>query len=147
MDEKWPCPANADDVWTMRLRTFRADELNIIDASLRKIRRRRRYTSLPFVKVLPLSALPPGATAEVHVGASSYALCNLNGEIHALSGECPCSGGPLGQGVLQGTLLVCPWHGRRYDCRTGVHHFDSDVHVPKFRVLVEGNDILIDVPL
>ena len=23
--------------------------------------------------------------------------------------------------------LVCPWHGRRYDCRTGVHHFDPDV--------------------
>jgi nitrite reductase (NADH) small subunit len=99
---------------------------------------------MPFVKVLSVSALPPGSTAEVSIGDNHYALCNLNGEIHALDGICPCSGGPLGQGVLQGNLLVCPWHGRRYDCRTGVHHFDHDVRVPKFNVLIENGDILID---
>jgi nitrite reductase (NADH) small subunit len=97
-----------------------------------------------FVKVLPVSALPPGATAEVSVGENEYALCNLNGEIHALDNICPCSGGPLGQGVLQGNLLVCPWHGRRYDCRTGVHHFDSNVKVAKFAVRIRDGDILID---
>jgi nitrite reductase (NADH) small subunit len=101
---------------------------------------------MPFVKILRASALPPGTTAEVSVGALAFALCNLNGEIHALDGVCPCSGGPLGQGVLQGNLLVCPWHGRRYDCRTGVHHFDHDVTVRKFGVRVEDGDILIDVP-
>jgi len=98
-----------------------------------------------FVKVSAVSALPPGSTAEVTVGEKHFALCNLNGEIHALDGICPCSGGPLGQGVLQGNLLVCPWHGRRYDCRTGVHHFDSEVKVAKFSVLIQDGDILIDV--
>lgn len=100
---------------------------------------------VPFIKVLDLASLPPGATAEVSAGGREYALCNLDGEIHALDGTCPCSGGPLGQGVLQGSLLVCPWHGRRYDCRTGVHHFDRDVTISKFAVLVEDKDILIDV--
>jgi nitrite reductase/ring-hydroxylating ferredoxin subunit len=98
-----------------------------------------------FVKVLPVAALPPGSTAEVSVGEDKYALCNLDGEIHALDGVCPCSEGPLGQGVLQGNLLVYPWHGRRYDCRTGVHHFDRDVKVRKFPVRVENGDILIDI--
>jgi len=102
---------------------------------------------MAFVKVLKVSALPPGSTAGVSIGEDDYALCNLNGEIHALDGICPCSGGPLGQGVLQGHLLVCPWHGRRYDCRTGVHHFDRDVKVAKFAVRVQNGDILIDVPL
>jgi nitrite reductase/ring-hydroxylating ferredoxin subunit len=101
---------------------------------------------LPFVQVLTAAALPPGSTAEVSIGGNAYALCNLDGEIHALDGACPCSGGPLGQGVLQGSLLVCPWHGRRYDCRTGVHHFDSEVRVPKYQVLVQDGNILIDVP-
>jgi nitrite reductase (NADH) small subunit len=100
---------------------------------------------MSLAKVLSLSALPPGSTAGVTVGGKQYALCNLNGEIHALDGVCPCSGGPLGQGVLQGNLLVCPWHGRRYDCRTGVHHFDLEVKVAKFSVLVQDGDILIDV--
>jgi nitrite reductase/ring-hydroxylating ferredoxin subunit len=101
---------------------------------------------MPFIRVLPVSALPPGSTASVTVTGNEYALCNLNGEIHALDGICPCSGGPLGQGVLQGSLLVCPWHGRRYDCRTGVHHFDRDVKVAKFPVRIQDGDILIDVP-
>ena len=104
-----------------------------------------RAIDVSFVKVLTVSALPAGATAEVSVGGIHYALCNLDGEIHALDGVCPCSGGPLGQGVLQGALLVCPWHGRRYDCRTGVHHFDHEVKVKKFPVRVENGDILIDV--
>jgi nitrite reductase (NADH) small subunit len=97
------------------------------------------------VRVLAVDALPAGSTAEVFVGQHKYALCNLNGEIHALDGVCPCSGGPLGQGVLQGNLLVCPWHGRRYDCRTGVHHFDLDVKVRTFPVCVENGMISIDL--
>jgi nitrite reductase/ring-hydroxylating ferredoxin subunit len=101
---------------------------------------------MPFVRVLALSALPPGSTAEVSVNGRAYALCNLEGAIHALDGECPCSGGPLSQGVLQGPLLVCPWHGRRYDCRTGAHHFDCEVQVPKYEARVEEGNILIDVP-
>jgi nitrite reductase (NADH) small subunit len=100
---------------------------------------------MSFVKVLAASALPPGATAQVTVEGNEYALCNLNGEIHALDGICPCSGGPLGHGTLQDNLLVCPWHGRRYDCRTGVHHFEKHVKVSKFPVIVQGDDILIDV--
>jgi nitrite reductase/ring-hydroxylating ferredoxin subunit len=101
---------------------------------------------MAFVKVLTVSALPPGSTAEVLRGGRSYALCNLAGEIHALDGECPCSGGPLSKGTLQGPLLVCPWHGRRYDCRTGRHHFDLDVCVPKHAVRVEDGAILLDLP-
>lgn len=100
---------------------------------------------MPYVKVLPVTALPPGSTAEVSIAGHHYALCNHDGKIHALDGVCPCSEGPLGQGVLQGNLLVCPWHGRRYDCRTGVHHFDPEVKVAKFPVLVADGDILIDV--
>ena len=101
---------------------------------------------MPFVKAMRVDALPPGSTAAVSVDGRDYALCNLNGEIHALDGVCPCSGGPLGQGVLQGHLLVCPWHGRRYDCRTGEHHFDREVKVATFRVRVQDGDILIEAP-
>ena len=100
---------------------------------------------MAFVRVLSVAALPPGATAQVTIDENDYALCNHEGEIHALDAVCPCSGGPLGQGVLQGALLVCPWHGRRYDCRTGVHHFDPDVRVAKFPVLIQDGEILIEV--
>ena len=83
---------------------------------------------------------------EAEVAGDTFAICNAGGELYGLGGVCPHAGGPLGQGALHGTTLVCPWHGWEYDCRTGVNDFDEDVKVDTFAVRAEGDDILIDVP-
>ena len=101
---------------------------------------------MPFVKVGSLAQLPPGAVMEAEVAGDTFAICNSGGELYALGGTCPHAGGPLGQGALHGTTLVCPWHGWEYNCRTGVNEFDEDVKVDTFPVRAEGDDILIDVP-
>jgi len=43
-------------------------------------------------------------------------------------------------------LLVCPWHGRRYDINTGRHHFDKTIGVEVYPVKVEDGEIFIDIP-
>ncbi len=101
---------------------------------------------MAFVKVTTVSELPPGSVMEAHVGENTFAVCNVEGELHALDGICPHAGGPLGEGALHGNTLVCPWHAWEYDCRTGVNDFDPDVSVAKFPVKIEGGDVLIDVP-
>jgi nitrite reductase (NADH) small subunit len=103
---------------------------------------------MPFVKVGSLSKFPPGSVMEALVGEGTYALCNAGGEIYALDGICPHSGGPLGQGALHGTTLVCPWHAWEFDCRTGVNSGASEMDdlVAKFTVKIDGDDILVDVP-
>jgi nitrite reductase (NADH) small subunit len=101
---------------------------------------------MALVKVGTISELAPGSVMEAHVGESSYAICNVDGDLYALDGICPHAGGPLGEGVLLGSTLVCPWHSWEYDCRTGVNDFDPDVIVPTFPVKIEGDDILLDVP-
>jgi len=101
---------------------------------------------MPFVKVGSFSALPPGSVMEIQVGDGTYAVCNAEGEVHALDGICPHAGGPLGQGALHGTTLVCPWHAWEYDCRSGANEMDEGLRVAKVPVKIEGDDILIDVP-
>src|SRR6202047_5186738 len=101
---------------------------------------------MPFVKVGSLSALPPGSVMEIQVGDGTYAVCNAEGEVHALDGICPHAGGPLGEGALHGDTLVCPWHAWEFNCRTGANDFDPDVVVPTFGVKVEDGDILLDLP-
>jgi nitrite reductase/ring-hydroxylating ferredoxin subunit len=101
---------------------------------------------MAFVKVGSVSQLPPGSVLEADVEGNMYAVCNADGSLHALDGICPHAGGPLGQGALHGTMLVCPWHAWEYDCRTGVNDFDATVKVATFPVKVEGSDILIDLP-
>jgi nitrite reductase/ring-hydroxylating ferredoxin subunit len=82
---------------------------------------------------------------QVELGEDTVAVCNADGEIHALDGVCPHAGGPLGQGALHGTTLVCPWHAWEYDCRTGVCVFSDEVKLDKFAVRIEGDDILVEV--
>jgi nitrite reductase/ring-hydroxylating ferredoxin subunit len=99
---------------------------------------------MAFVKVGSLGELPAGTVAEAVVDGNPYALCNLDGEIHALWGTCPHAHGPLGQGHLQGSSLFCPWHEWAFDCRTGRHEFLESACVQRFAVRVENGDILMD---
>jgi nitrite reductase (NADH) small subunit len=101
---------------------------------------------MPFVKIGSLAALPPGSLIEAQVGEDTYVVCNAGGDVHALEGICPHAGGPLGQGALHGTTLVCPWHAWEYDCVTGVSDLDESVGLAKFPVKIEGGDIFIEIP-
>ncbi len=47
-------------------------------------------------------------------------LFNLNGNFHAISNKCIHKGGPLIKGKLDGNIITCPWHGWKYDIRTGL---------------------------
>jgi nitrite reductase (NADH) small subunit len=101
---------------------------------------------MPLVQVATLDQLGPGQLTEVSVGNSTYAVANSGGKIFCVDGICPHAGGPLGQGVLQGEMIVCPWHGWEFNCCTGVNDSDEDLILDKFPVVIENNTIFIDVP-
>jgi nitrite reductase (NADH) small subunit len=101
---------------------------------------------MPLVKVGSLSTLPPGSVLQAVANGESYAICNVDGEIHALEGTCPHAGGPLGEGALHGSTLVCPWHSWEYDCVTGENTMDPDTKLAKYAVTLRGDDILVDLP-
>lgn len=98
-----------------------------------------------WVPVGPAALLPPGAVEEVIAGDRPIALCNVDGEIHALAGTCPHLGGPLGHGAVHDGLLHCPWHAWEFDCRTGRNPGSPHVAVPVFPVKVENGTIYVDI--
>jgi nitrite reductase/ring-hydroxylating ferredoxin subunit len=101
---------------------------------------------MPLVKVASLSILPAGQVMEVNESGEPYAVCNVQGELYALNGVCPHQGGPLGEGALHDTMLVCPWHAWEFDCRTGQNDFDPDVTIEKIPVSVDRGEIYLDLP-
>ena len=101
---------------------------------------------MPYVKVGLVGALSSGAVMEAEVNGSTYAICNVSGELRAFDGVCPHAGGPLGQGMIEDGRLICPWHAWEYDCLTGANDYDENVRLTMFPVRTEGDDILIDVP-
>lgn len=75
-----------------------------------------------------------------------YAVCNVGGKLHAVSGVCPHRGGPLGQGALNGNNITCPWHAWEFDCRTGEYDIDPAKRIATYEVMVQGDDIFLDIP-
>jgi nitrite reductase/ring-hydroxylating ferredoxin subunit len=44
---------------------------------------------------------------------------STSGEICAIANTCSHFGGPLAEGEREGDVVVCPWHGSRFDVCTG----------------------------
>lgn len=99
-----------------------------------------------WITVGRIADLPPGACRSVEVGELAIALFNVEGTIYALNNTCPHAGGPLGEGFLDGTIVECPWHGWRYNVRTGEKPENPDIKVPCYRVLVENGTIRVRLP-
>lgn len=100
---------------------------------------------MALVKVASLHDLPPGASTVVRVNSESIALFNLGGEIVALGNVCPHAGESLGEGTVEGDIVICPGHGWEYDLRSGACMTVPGESVPRFPVTLEGDAILVDL--
>jgi len=83
---------------------------------------------------------------QIHVHGTRLALSCVDGVFGAISGTCNHAGGPLGQGLLEGDYVVCPWHQWRFH-RTqghGERGFEQDV-VPAYAVRVRGGRVQVGV--
>ncbi len=98
-----------------------------------------------FVKVASLSELDPGSAKAVEVAGRLIALFNVGGTIYALDNTCLHQGGPLGEGILDGEVIMCPWHMWEYNVRTGEKVGVPEMKVESFAVRVEGNDIKVAI--
>lgn len=68
----------------------------------------------------PLSAIPPGEGRQFHIGGRDIAVFHArNGQAYATQAFCPHQAGPLADGLLGGTTLVCPFHAWKFDLATG----------------------------
>lgn len=68
----------------------------------------------------PLSQIPPGEGRNFLVASTRVAVFRTHdGEVYATQPECPHRQGPLADGLLGSTTIVCPLHERVYDLRTG----------------------------
>ncbi|MBI4242606.1 MAG: Rieske (2Fe-2S) protein [Planctomycetes bacterium] len=64
---------------------------------------------------------------------------------HATSNICPHQGGPLDEGELQDTCIVCPWHGWMFDVRDGSCRLNPNIKIQTFETKIEGNDIYLKI--
>ncbi|MGW8265245.1 MAG: non-heme iron oxygenase ferredoxin subunit [Longimicrobiales bacterium] len=70
-------------------------------------------------KVATLEECPPGSLRPVMVGSDPVVLANVDGTLYAVRDRCSHEEYPLSDGDLEGSILVCPFHGARFDVTSG----------------------------
>jgi nitrite reductase/ring-hydroxylating ferredoxin subunit len=69
----------------------------------------------------------------------------VGGKVYALDNTCLHQGGPLGEGLLEGEVVTCPWHFWEFNVRTGEKVGDPSLRVATYPVQVEGDAIKVAV--
>jgi len=99
-----------------------------------------------FIKLTTESELPPADEAkEFPCGEKTICIANVNGVYGAMDNVCLHRGGPLGQGMIEGGKVVCPWHGWAYDAKTGVPEQNPAAKVTTYPLKIENGDVLIEI--
>jgi nitrite reductase/ring-hydroxylating ferredoxin subunit/uncharacterized membrane protein len=63
--------------------------------------------------------LREGETLRVDLDGAIVAVVRTGSEVHAFQEFCTHRYGPLSEGEFRGCEVICPWHGSRFDFRTG----------------------------
>jgi 3-phenylpropionate/trans-cinnamate dioxygenase ferredoxin subunit len=99
-----------------------------------------------FVKVAIMNEIAPGQARLVNIKGKEIALFNIEGTFFALENACTHEEGPLAEGEIEGHEVTCPWHGARFDVRTGqVLCAPAYEDAARYNVRVTGTDIEVEI--
>ncbi len=99
-----------------------------------------------FVKVATTDEMANQLAKHIEMDGEKIALFKVGGAFYALSDTCTHRGGPLSEGDVEGTEVTCPWHGAKFDLRTGaVLGPPAQTVVKVYPVKVTGRDIEIEI--
>ena len=96
-------------------------------------------------KVADVGEVGEGEARVVDVEGRTLALFNVGGTFYAMDNACAHRGGPLGEGDLEGNLIVCPWHAWRWDVTTGRNANNPAVTMSCYPVRVGPDGIFVEL--
>ena len=90
-----------------------------------------------------IDQIPPGQGRCFKVGAMKIAIFRQRDDsVFALDNRCPHQGGPLADGLVGASVVVCPLHGYRFQLSDGAG-IDNELAVRSHRVEVRNGSIFI----
>ncbi len=101
-----------------------------------------------WIRITPMQNIPLREGRAVNVAGREIAIFNLGERFLAVDARCPHRGGPLAEGIVTGTTVVCPLHAWKINLETGcVAKPDADAPcIAAYRTRVESDIVLIEVP-
>lgn len=105
----------------------------------------RRAQKPVYRPALPAGELPPGEMRGVEIEGRPVLIANVGGELYAVADRCGASPLPLRYGRLEGSEVLCSWHGCRYDVRSGRRLDLEGERLAVYPVAVEDGEVRVAV--
>ncbi|HEY4000849.1 MAG TPA: Rieske 2Fe-2S domain-containing protein [Candidatus Xenobia bacterium] len=86
----------------------------------------------------PVDDVPEGEGRVVGGLDREFAVFKLKGRLYAMDNACGHRGGPLGEGLVEDGVVICPWHGWEFEIATGRSLVMPDMAQATFPVEVLG---------
>ena len=97
-----------------------------------------------FVKVAKSNDIQPSTMKVVEVNGEKVCIANVEGKYYAIGNVCTHLGGPLAEGKLEDYEVQCPWHGSKFDIRTGkVTRPPAMRSEPTYEIIVQEDSVLV----
>ncbi len=97
-----------------------------------------------FVRAAKTADLSDGQIMVVEANGNTMVLSRFGDDFYAVDEACTHAQGPLGDGVIDGERVQCPWHGSCFSLKTGeVISGHTGTPLRRYAVRVEGGDVLI----
>lgn len=91
--------------------------------------------------------LPDGKRLFIEIDNIPIVIFRVGGQLYAISDACSHDDGPLGDGDLEGTHIICPRHGARFDIVTGkALSLPAVVDILAYPVRVNNHQIEVGFP-
>ena len=101
-----------------------------------------------FVIIAQTEELSSGERIFVEIDDLSIVVFNIAGTYFAIANVCSHDDGPIGEGDLEQSTVICPRHGARFDIRTGkVLSLPAFVDIPAYPVRVVDWQIEVGIPI
>lgn len=98
------------------------------------------------VRLCKREELPPAGQAREFTAADKpICVANVDGICTAMNNVCPHRGGPLAEGTIEGTKIICPWHAWEFDLLSGECGTTAGVKTDIYRIQLDGDDVLIEI--
>jgi len=72
----------------------------------------------------------------------NFLISRVESEVFAVQNQCEGSVLPIDKGTLEGHYLICPWHGCKYDLRTGESVNNGGKKLDTFQVEIKDDGLL-----
>lgn len=97
-----------------------------------------------FKNISKVKEIPLGQMKTVEFEDETVCIVNVGGKFYAINNVCTHEGGPLAEGTLDNYEIECPWHGARFDIRTGeVKAPPAESPVSTYEIKVEEDNIWV----